>query len=712
MLSDILFLFIIVSCLYLGALVYYKDPDGKDNRRFVLLVFWLIPFLSSNYLENEPYSEPVRIFFLKMDFICAQVLGLYWFLFCYHFLEKKKFSKAILSILFLSVLALSIMVFYDLIITNIRADQSIIQFSSGPAFLLYALFIFIFYIGSTFFLIEKFRRFQGEKRLQTLFVMFGLSICSFTIIILGLFMQNKVSVAIYRLSTYSALAISIFTALAIIRYKLFDIRYFIQRSVIYGGIVSIVFCSYLVLVNISGLFFDTYTKISILFSAGIASVFGSLSMPLLEKKFRKWTDRLFYKDRYDYGQLVYELSEILNKNLDLNDLLNKSCFKLKEAFRLHGITFVLLRDGIVVKDGDESFRIKENYPDYLMKFIKEEKLEIIIHSRINAMISEANDLGKPFIYIQTLNFLEQLGLKYNSSLTVFLYLKNDLLGFVSLGEKLSGEMFTKEDFSLLKTFAYQAALAIEKATLYEKIKNYSQELEKQVEDRTGKIKALQEDQKRLMLEIAHDLQTPLTILKTELSMLNVSEKDKENLNGLNKSIDRISNFIYNILRLAKLDMAITAAQEKFDLSELLEELAENFSIIIRDKGIVLETDIAKNIFIKGNKHEIEEMVTNLISNSVRYIGEKNEKLISLSLGKEKDLIEIKVADNGSGIEKEQLFSINEALSSKQNQATYKYGNGLGLAICKKIIGRHDGNIEIASKFGEGTVIRTTFPPSK
>jgi signal transduction histidine kinase len=180
--------------------------------------------------------------------------------------------------------------------------------------------------------------------------------------------------------------------------------------------------------------------------------------------------------------------------------------------------------------------------------------------------------------------------------------------------------------------------------------------------------------------------------------------------ALSRSIDRISGFIYDILRLAKLDMTPNfSGHASFNLSALLAELAENFIIIIRGQGIKIDAHIEPGIAITGNRHEIEEMITNVISNSVKFVGNKEDKMISLTLSGQNGWARICVTDNGTGINADLLSELNKSFSDRQYNPNYKYGCGLGLAICKKIIDRHQGTISITSRCGEDTKVTMSLP---
>jgi signal transduction histidine kinase len=296
-------------------------------------------------------------------------------------------------------------------------------------------------------------------------------------------------------------------------------------------------------------------------------------------------------------------------------------------------------------------------------------------------------------------------------MTVRILLEEKLIGVIMFGEKKSGDLFSNEDINLLKTFSYQAGVALERARLFEEVKNYSLQLENKVEQRTAKIKGLQEEQRKMMLEIAHGLQTPLTIMKAELSQLEVDSEECKKLKGMEKSIDRISRFIYDMLKLAKIENeSKTAKMEKIDFSNLLLELIESLEIITEEKGIKIINNIEPGIFIKGDSHELAELVTNLASNSVKYIRDSNKKEIEINLLKIDEKINLTFKDTGIGIKQENLAHLFERFYRVENENEPEIkGTGLGLAICKKIIDRHGGKIDVESQVGKGTKFIIIMP---
>ncbi len=710
MLSYIVFFSILIISLYLGCLVYYNNPKGKDNKIFLLLIIWLLFWLIVNYLENEAIPPNWRIIFFKADFLLAPILGYFWFLFCYNFLEEKHLSKLRNCLFILSVVVIDILIFSNLIINRIDAQKEAIEYNFGPLFPLYAFFILFFFVGGSVILFFKYRRLRGIKKMQTLYVLVGFLITSIIGATLNLFFQSILPIELFRFSTYIIIILISITSLAIIRHHLFDIRYIIQRGIIYSALLVIIISVYLVLTFVFGYFFQKFTNIAIIMAAGITTIIGIYGAPFIEKYFRRITDRIFFKDKYDYSKAIYELSEVLNKNINLEIVLKEISKKLKEILRIKNIRIILPRRGLIYDDQGNFRPSRERFPEEFIKNIEKDKSPILIHSEISYLRKEAKEREGFASYIKTLDQVEYLGKKYKIAITLPVFLENELIGLITLGDKLSGDLYTGEDINLLKTLSYQVAVALEKSQLYEKVKNYSRDLEEIVQKRTAKLMSLQEEQRQMMLEIAHGLQTPLTIIKGELSILEEQVKDKERVKILEKEIDRTSKFIYDMLRLAKLETDKDFKKEKINLSELIKELIESFEIITQEKNIKIISSIASKITILGVKSELEELITNLVSNSVKYMFDERVKKIIIKLIRKNDKIEISIEDTGIGISQQNLTHLfTRFYRVKDTKGATKRGTGLGLAICKRIAERHKGTIKAESKVGQGTKFTIQLP---
>lgn len=244
------------------------------------------------------------------------------------------------------------------------------------------------------------------------------------------------------------------------------------------------------------------------------------------------------------------------------------------------------------------------------------------------------------------------------------------------------------------------------ASLEEALKELTKERER--------FKKMQTAHQQMLIDISHGLQTPLTILKNELHRLKKTIDDPARLAVCEKSLEETSLFIYDLLRLARLDgdeHELTLSTISF--STLVKEIVEYFSVLAEDAGISLVSNIEKDIWIAGKKEKLEEVIVNLMSNSVKYRDPQKKSYIHLTVVKENDNAILSITDNGYGISKEDQKHIFTRFY--RGQATKEKGikgSGLGLAIADKIVKKHSGTLSVHSIAGKETTFILRLPLSK
>ncbi len=284
------------------------------------------------------------------------------------------------------------------------------------------------------------------------------------------------------------------------------------------------------------------------------------------------------------------------------------------------------------------------------------------------------------------------------------------IGKLLVGKKLSGDNYSPMDMNLLETFTKQAGIALEKAFLYKQVEDYARTLEEKVKERTQEVVAIQKEQETMMLEISHGLQTPLTIMKGELFLMRKQGHDTKRVDTIDASIDRISSFIYRFLSLTKLESAAVIPMSRLNLSSLLTQIILFFEQEAHEKGITLSDTIPPDIFVTGIKEELEELFSNLISNSIKYMRKDGPRSISITLSTDKEKAIITLHDDGIGMKEENLPNLfKKFYRIKEAETKGIQGTGLGLVICKKIIDKHDGTLDVTSVFGEGSTFTITLP---
>ena len=543
---------------------------------------------------------------------------------------------------------LSLSTYTDLMVKTVTIVDESITGTFGWVMIIYQLFAPVYIFGSIYTIFKKYKRVSFLEKIKIKYALIGISLFVGPAVITNAVLPLWFNV--YSLNSigplFSILMVS-FISYAIVRHQFLDIKIIIQKGLIYSVLLSVITATYISLVFTFEYLFARSSEVSILISALITTLVGIFGGLPLEKYFQKVTDRFFFKDAYDYAEVLGSLTDVLNTNIALDTIVEKTTQILEHSLKPETVVF---------------------------SFKEGEKLE-----REGSIV---------------------LPIESNK--------KN--IGYLVLGEKRSGDPYTKEDMSLLSTFAKQAGTALEKASLYKQVKEYANTLEMKVEERTKKIVAIQKEQETLMLEISHGLQTPLTIMKGELFFLRKQGYDTERVDAIDTSIDRISSFIYRFLSLSRLETSVVNEKVNLNLSVLLQKVISFFEQEVMSKNIQLSSKIADNIFVEGNKEELEELFSNLISNSVKYMSKDGPRGITLTLAGDESNAVITLQDTGIGIRPENLQNLfKKFYRVKEDETKGIQGTGLGLVICKKIVDMHKGTIDVTSTFGKGTTFVIVFP---
>ena len=252
--------------------------------------------------------------------------------------------------------------------------------------------------------------------------------------------------------------------------------------------------------------------------------------------------------------------------------------------------------------------------------------------------------------------------------------------------------------------------------------SFSRDLEEFVKLKRTEIETLKKEgiyRKEFVGNVAHELKTPLFSVQGYISNLldgamNDKELLKKYLKRAEKSVDRLTFIIKDLDLITQLESSTLKLKvTSFDIIKLTEEIIEDLEISAskRNIKIIFNKNYDKQILVEADKNRIEQVITNLVSNSINYGSEKGTTEISFESNVEK--IIVKVNDNGEGISEENMprlfqrfFRVDVSRSRSQG------GSGLGLAIVKHIIDAHNENIYVQSTVGVGSEFSFTLKKSK
>jgi two-component system phosphate regulon sensor histidine kinase PhoR len=221
-----------------------------------------------------------------------------------------------------------------------------------------------------------------------------------------------------------------------------------------------------------------------------------------------------------------------------------------------------------------------------------------------------------------------------------------------------------------------------------------------------------------MGNMTHELKTPIATISLAAEMLKDENVpvEKKNVAGLSKMIrdeaQRLSSLVEKVLRMAAVDRGnINIKHKDVDIKNIIKKVVGSYKLQLDSKkGKILEQYDAKDNTVVGDEMHLQQIISNLIDNALKY--SKKNPLISIHTENKKDVIIIAVTDNGIGIEKEYHKHIFEQFYRVPtgNIHTVK-GSGLGLNYVKTIVEMHGGKINVESEKGNGSTF-TIFLPIK
>ena len=236
------------------------------------------------------------------------------------------------------------------------------------------------------------------------------------------------------------------------------------------------------------------------------------------------------------------------------------------------------------------------------------------------------------------------------------------------------------------------------------------EIIKAINKMTAELQGTETLRTDFIANVSHELKTPLAVMGNYATMLqqpDISEANRiEYAKAISQSSRRLAALITNILKLNKLEnQQIFPQLDEYDLGEQLCENLLQFEEVWEKKNLNIETDIEDDVRIRSDAELLSLVWNNLISNAVKFTPE--EGTIGVRLKTEGNLVIVSVSDTGCGIKPEVGQHIFEKFyQGDPSHATQ--GNGLGLALVKRVVDILNGEIGVQSVYGQGSTFTVKF----
>ncbi len=233
-----------------------------------------------------------------------------------------------------------------------------------------------------------------------------------------------------------------------------------------------------------------------------------------------------------------------------------------------------------------------------------------------------------------------------------------------------------------------------------------------------RFQKLNEMRSDFIANVSHELKTPLTVINGYLETL----IDNGLVDGVaGKAISnawsqgqRMSSIIHDLMTLSQLETSQSPDQATFNLNGLLDQVVQQAQLLkenLDKKHTQIDLSIADRWDMVGSTNEIYSLISNLLSNAIRYCPDGST--INISIEQTGSGPAIQVSDNGPGIAESHLQRLTERFYRVDtSHSSSTGGTGLGLSIAKHIVNRHGGELMIESEIGTGTQVKCRFPTNK
>ncbi len=505
---------------------------------------------------------------------------------------------------------------------------------------------------------------------------------------------------------------------AIVRHGLFDIRLTAVRSVAYLLSISTMAGIYFGLAYLASvtIFQDNVTTglsmgpINIVMALILAFIFQPI-----KRFFDHWTNRIFYRDRYDTSEFITQLGRVLTSTTRLHEVLELAGEKIQKTLKSNGYMFLVYRDhhsDALVGQG-----IRNHFNDEEYASLRDAAAYATGHVILTGAMEHAKTESERHIHA--------LLARRSIALVLPLASADEVIGYLLLGEQQGGG-YGKRDISVLETIADELVIAIQNARSVQVVRDVNTHLEQRINDATRELRhsnarllELDVTKDEFLSMASHQLRTPLTSIKGYISMVlegdagEITDTQRNLLSEAFASSERMVHLISDFLNVSRLQTGkfiIDRSQtdlDKITIQEVagMQQMAENHGLKLSYKG----SNRIPLLYVDEGK--LRQVIMNFIDNAIYYSPEG--KQITVDLAVEDGDVVLRVVDKGMGVPPEVQKKLFTKFFRAENARKQRPdGTGVGLFLAKKVIDGHGGRLVFESALGKGSTFGFRLPIKK
>ncbi len=521
---------------------------------------------------------------------------------------------------------------------------------------------------------------------------------------------------------------AVILAFGVLKYDLLDMGVLIRRGTTYFILTGILTVIYLFLIYFISYFLMASGYRNSLLALLLAVTIVLLFDPL-KTWIKTWLEWFFFMGRYDYREILKEISGRINRMRKSDDIRNLLLNSIVYHIRLRSIYLIVKLD----PEGEIRFFGREEAMPSCFSDVNPGAMDSLNRclEGIPAAVSRSfleRTLPEGQDKTAALALMHALG----SVAAVPLIAKDRLLGVIMLGEKQSGELLVHEDLEILMTMANQAVTAFENALFFERLENLNRDLENRVTERTAALQAVLQEKERteaqlirseslaaigqLVAGAAHELNNPLagacsliqSAVETVESPFWIKTKRDDLIEDLKFSLKELKRAGDIVRSLMGLSRQTDSYREPVNIHDVIDDALRVLQNACKFLPVVIEKRYAASpAEVEGNFSSLGQVMVNIIKNAFQSLPESGGQII-LATGYDEARQELNIAcsDTGQGMPQGVLKDIFKPFFTTKAVGE---GTGLGLYLSYELIRRHGGDITVESYVGGGSTFTIRLP---
>ena len=456
-------LFAIITYGTLVLLVSLTKPQTQERRGFRVYLLTMFLWSISSFVTMTGWGD--TLFWFKLMSASATFSMPAIFHFVQVFFNKKKSWANLVYIYGILAAFLTLATNWVIVTATVTNRElsyefnSMIALISGPAYLATILSVFELILGY-----RKTKNPIQKNRIRYLIIGLG--------IILATALVNFTPLGKYPIDIAANSITALLIAYAILKHQLLDISLVIRKGLLYSIPTTLIGASYFLIISLSLKIFQAYSGIELFMLSMIVAILTAIIAQPLRDKAQAWVDKLFFREKYNSGLMLQRVSRTASKYLDANLLANMILDEIESTLHIKSLAFFLKQkrsnDFVLIAqkglDSGLNIHLKSDHP-----------LIFMLSSHENVLTRADLDIMPQF---KSLWSYERYALdQIEAEMFIPLKSQDNLMGILTVGQKLSEENYSRDDQLTLTTLANQTAVAIENARLYSLEQNRRKELD-------------------------------------------------------------------------------------------------------------------------------------------------------------------------------------------------------------------------------------------